>query len=84
MPANEQRYYDALRRITRYMLPDKLKRMAETTYGVSPEEAVEMAYENVLTEARDAIRGRRRPGPGLKARTLDPRPSEEQDAGTQS
>lgn len=60
---NEQRYYDALRRIARdYMKPDQLKRSAERLYGLPSEEALEMAYENVLADAEIAIRGRRRPG----------------------
>jgi hypothetical protein len=54
-------YYDALKRITLYDAPERLKRRAEKDYGLSGDEAVEMAYENVLNEARMAIKGRKRP-----------------------
>jgi hypothetical protein len=57
----EQRLFDALKRITRYMSPDELRRTSEKKYGLDGEEAIEMAYENVLQEARDAIKGLRRP-----------------------
>lgn len=59
---NEQRLYDALKRITAYSSPDKLRQTAQKTYGLEPDEAIEAAYENVLEEAKDAIRGMRRPG----------------------
>jgi hypothetical protein len=57
----EQRLYDALKRITMYQPPERLRRDGEKMYGVSGEEAVEMAYENVLGEAKAAIKGMRRP-----------------------
>ena len=57
----EQNYYDALKCITHYDPPDKLRKRAEKDYGLSGDEAIEMAYENVLTEARVAIKGKRRP-----------------------
>lgn len=61
-PSNEQRYFDALRRIAKgYCTPDQLRRIAEKDYGVSPEEAIEMAYENMQAEAARSIHGRRRP-----------------------
>lgn len=60
-PTNEQRYFDALKRITNYQTPDQMRRSAEEEYGLSYEEAIEMAYENVVEEARQAILGRRRP-----------------------
>lgn len=59
----EQRLYDALKRITRYLGPDKLRRVSERKYGLDGDEAIEMAYENVLNEARSAISGLRRPEP---------------------
>lgn len=59
--SREQHLYDALKRITRYMTPDQLRKRAEKLYGLPPEEAIEMAYENVLEEARTAIKGMRRP-----------------------
>lgn len=57
----EQRLYDALKRITQYMPPNKLRAKAGKLYGLAADEAVEMAYENVLAEAAKAIRGMRRP-----------------------
>lgn len=57
----EQRYYDALKRIARYDSPEKLRRSGETDYGLEPEEVIEMAYENVIEEAKAAIKGQRRP-----------------------
>lgn len=57
----EQRLYDALKRITAYMPPEKLEKVCEKKYGLEREEAIEMAYENVLAEAAQAIRGMRRP-----------------------
>ena len=59
--ANNADYYDALKRITMYDAPERLKKRAEKDYGLSGDEAVEMAYENVLNEARMAIKGKRRP-----------------------
>ena len=57
----EQRLYDALKRITLYDKPERLRRDAEKSYGLSSNEAIEMAYENVLEEARCALKGIRRP-----------------------
>lgn len=57
----EQRMYDALKRITKYQTPTQLQRGAEKEYGLQYEEALEYAYENVLQEAKLAIKGMRRP-----------------------
>ena len=53
--------YTALRRIESYMPPEKLRRQAEKKYGLEPDEAVEMAYENVISEARIGLRGAKKP-----------------------
>lgn len=53
--------WEALRKITAYDPPERIKRTAVSRYGLDPAEAIEMAYENVLTEAKNAIRGMRRP-----------------------
>jgi hypothetical protein len=53
--------YDALKRISCYMQPETLKANSEKLYGVGAEEAVSMAYENIITEAKTAIKGVRRP-----------------------
>ena len=57
----EQRLYDALKRITQYAPPEKLRTQAEKRYGLGEDEVIEMAYESVLTEAASAIKGMRRP-----------------------
>lgn len=57
----EQKLYDALKRITMYDNPDRLRKRAERDYGLEPDEVIEMAYENVLAEAKTAIKGMRRP-----------------------
>jgi hypothetical protein len=59
----EQRLYDALKRITAYMPPEKLEKVCEKKYGLERDEAIEMAYENVLSEAAQAIKGMQRPKP---------------------
>lgn len=56
------RMYDALRRIASgYQTPDQLRRESEKRYGLDFEEALEMAYENIQSEAQIALRGLRRP-----------------------
>jgi hypothetical protein len=57
----EQRLYNALKRITMYDMPDKLRKRAERDYGLEPHEVIEMAYENVLMEAAAAIKGMKAP-----------------------
>lgn len=57
----EQKLYDALKRITCYKSPEWLRKNAENEYGLEFREAIEMAYENVISEARAAIKGMRRP-----------------------
>lgn len=64
------RYYVALKEITNYMDPEKLRAKSEAMYGVSGNEGIEMAYENVLETARQAIRGHRLPlNPAAKKET---------------
>lgn len=62
-PSNEQRYYDALRRIAKdYMTPAQIARDAAKSFGaLSTREYLEMAYENIQEEAKRAIKGKRRP-----------------------
>ncbi len=59
-PSNEQRYFDALKRITRYMSVEKLHRSADGM-GLGKNEHIEMAYENVIGEAERALKHRKRP-----------------------
>lgn len=58
---HEERFYVALKRITAYMTPAQLRRASEREYGLDHAEALEMAYENVIEEARSVLRGYRRP-----------------------
>jgi hypothetical protein len=59
----EARLWRALRRILAYEAPDRLSRNAGKQYGLDGAEAVEMAYENMQQEARNALRGVRGPKP---------------------
>lgn len=56
----EQKLYDALKRISSYDSAQKLHKCAEKSFGLSPEEVIEFAYENVRNEAAEAIKGIRR------------------------
>ena len=53
----ERHLYAALKRIAAYQPPDKLRRHSEKTYGLDGDEAIEAAYENVLSDARIATAG---------------------------
>lgn len=60
--SNEQRYYDALKRIAKgYDSSERVIAKAEKKYGLEPLEALEYAYDNLQGEAEGAIAGRRRP-----------------------
>ena len=61
MSDNERSYFDALKRIARYQTVEQLRRLAERQYGLESTEALEMAYENIIQEAKDATHGKRRP-----------------------
>lgn len=64
MPDREEVLRVALKRIAAYMTPDQLRKRSEKLHGIPPEEAIEMAYENVLAEAKQALKAvpaRRRP-----------------------
>ncbi len=68
MPNNEALYFSALKKIAKdYMSPDQLRRKAEKAYGLSYEEALKYAYENMQQEAINAIRGKRAPKEGSNA-----------------
>ena len=55
----EARFRQALKRISIYSSPEWFERHSERQYGLSPEEGIRMAYENVIGEARAALRGYR-------------------------
>ena len=56
-----QRYYDFLKCITLYQTPAHLREHSEREWGLPYAEALECAYENVINDAKRAIRGKRRP-----------------------
>lgn len=59
---HEQEYFDALKKIAREYRPSEwFEAHAEKEYGLSPDEALQMAYDNMQQEAANAIRGRTRP-----------------------
>ena len=58
---HEQQYFETLKRIASFDPPERLRRNSEKNYGLSYEEALEYAYENMREAAREAIRGRRMP-----------------------
>ena len=53
----EIRLFDALKRIAAYDSPERLRRTSERDYGLDPDEAIEYAYENVISEAKHATKG---------------------------
>lgn len=72
---HELEYYSALKRISRYDSPGRLRRDAQRLYGMDYGEVLEMAYENVLDEARSVIRGKRAP----KQRSDTPTPQVQEE-----
>jgi len=74
--------YRALKRITLYDSPERIKRNSLKAYGLLGAEAVEYAYENVLDEARAGLRGVRipkRPAPANGAVCVPPSQPEGED-----
>lgn len=59
----EARMWRALKTIASYDQPERLRRNCEQRYGLAYEEALEMAYENMIGEAKAAIHGMRKPKP---------------------
>jgi hypothetical protein len=57
----EARFATALKEIASYMTPDQHRRHAERQYGLSPEESMEMAIDNMLDTAKQALKGYRPP-----------------------
>jgi len=57
------RYYDALKRIASYEDPEWILKHGENQWGLPGRECLIMSYENVLDEARRAVKGRKRPKP---------------------
>jgi hypothetical protein len=57
---HEERFYQALKEIASYMTTAQLRRDSEKRYGLSYEEGLEGAYENVVGTAKWALKGYRR------------------------
>ena len=55
------RLYHALKEITKYETPDKLRRSSQKQWGLDYEEALGYSYENIQQVAKNAIRGVRIP-----------------------
>ena len=54
--------FRALQRIKAYQSPERLKKHSARDWGMdNGNEAIEMAYENVLQEARNGLKGVRKP-----------------------
>lgn len=65
--ASYEQMYAALKRITKYQSVESLHRYASRDYGVDAGEAIEMAYENVIGEAKAGLRKVRNPAAGRAA-----------------
>lgn len=46
----------ALENIANYTPPDELRECSDDEFGLDPDEAIDMAYENVIEEAKSALR----------------------------
>ncbi len=46
-----------LRRIMNYQSPPQLRRNSQKQYGIGGEEAIEMAYENIINTALNGVKG---------------------------
>lgn len=56
-----RKMYDALKTITKYQTPARLRKDSERLYGLAGDEAMDIAYENIIEHARAAIHGMRKP-----------------------
>lgn len=64
MPRPEElniKMYNALKRITQYQSPERLRRTSQKQLGLEYEEALEYAYENVIADAKHGLKGVRLP-----------------------
>ena len=53
----EIKLFDALKRIAAYQSPDRLRRSSEKDWGLPYAEALEMAYDNIQSDAKRAVHG---------------------------
>lgn len=54
------RMLSALKRITKYDSPERLREESMNDYGLDYEEALEMSYDNIQYDAKAAINGVKR------------------------
>lgn len=61
--SNEQKYYDVLKRIAKeYQSSERLLKKSWNDWGLEDgTEALQMAYDNIQQEAKNATKGKRRP-----------------------
>lgn len=72
-PKHYAQMYAALERIKAYQSVARLRTHCARDWGViDPNEAIEYAYENVLQEAKNGLRGVRRPSPPRTLRESAP------------
>jgi len=57
---NYNRMRETLIKITKYQTPDKMRKDSNKDWGLSFEEAIEMAYENIQDEAKFGVKGVRK------------------------
>lgn len=69
---HEARFHAALKEIASYMTTAQLRRESERRYGLSYEEGLEMAYENVVGTAKHALKGYRKPRKTTSEETRTP------------
>ena len=61
LQGERDRFWLALHTISQHLTLYQLLTRSERLYGLSPDEATEYAYENVLNTAKAAIKGARKP-----------------------
>lgn len=54
---NYMRMYNALKKIRAYASSDWIRKNSEKTYGLDPDEAIEMTYDSIKQDAFFALRG---------------------------
>lgn len=64
-------YFESLKTISSFDSTERLRRDSERAYGLPYEEALEMAYENIMAIAKRTIRGRLNPRNSEKKGTHD-------------
>lgn len=70
----QQKQFNTMRAILiriskHYMTPEQIRRNSEKSFGLGYEEALEMSYENVKSEASSAVKGVKEFKPKTKSAT---------------